>query len=721
MENDLAELHSLANTTFQNVQNLTPSIRQMVVHAKVYQKSIQTSCNVSVVFIDSIQNIAKAALISEGATKKIGDVITDIIDAFKEIENTRLELINMFINEVIIPLESKAENEISNAKSSHKNYASENKSQSEAVEKARSGVNKYKKRSLRKKGRSIKLEEKTNEKTDKYQVEEIKLKEVRQLGLRKALVDERRMYCFVADRMCAYGRGLIVYNNRISRFLQEKIPDWQQFISKPTELPPESEDIIANPTQYKIGTVKRKVPKTDHRKDSIKRGKSFSLHYPNKYSTYDGRSSRGNSRPSLAALTIKSSSNLSEGTPRSLRQSPQNLQSHASLLTPPESTVSDFDVQSVTSDSTSTTTNVDGVKMFVAETTTPDSTTKQSEYANLVSLNNSIVVKNNDQEEQQLRSHSFSLPKKQNMSNYNRQDSATTEMVTSQAPSTAAIGGSEFTRKLSVVQNQLKLKLDPTNTSMAGKNRLKAKYDHAAKDASQLDFSKDDVINPLCEPTSGWQYGENIKTKKSGWFPASYTEQVIISMNGESHKKPTRTYSTSTNYRKFAPPVAKKSIHGPARRKITSGSTVIVPTVDSNENGDDSVQQKMTGSSSVPQMIHMLSVSSTGDEETKDENSSPPQRKHSNSMNAIEIEYQQDSFDDCTSDEAQSPPPPPHVTPAIAAITKTHKKKSYDMPPPPPPPELLDDGDETFIVIKSEKSEELITPSKKKLSTFNIK
>lgn len=58
-----------------------------------------------------------------------------------------------------------------------------------------------------------------------------------------------------------------------------------------------------------------------------------------------------------------------------------------------------------------------------------------------------------------------------------------------------------------------------------------------------------------------------------------------IFLLSESHKKPTRTYSTSTNYRKFAPPVAKKSIHGPARRKITSGSTVIVPTVDSNQNG----------------------------------------------------------------------------------------------------------------------------------------
>lgn len=42
----------------------------------------------------------------------VGDVLTDIMDAFKEIENMKLELMKMFINEIIIPLESNAEHEI---------------------------------------------------------------------------------------------------------------------------------------------------------------------------------------------------------------------------------------------------------------------------------------------------------------------------------------------------------------------------------------------------------------------------------------------------------------------------------------------------------------------------------------------------------------------------------------------------------------------------------
>lgn len=45
-----------------------------------------------------------------------GEVIEDIIDAYKEIENMKLELTKLFINEVIIPLESRAEIEINNMK-----------------------------------------------------------------------------------------------------------------------------------------------------------------------------------------------------------------------------------------------------------------------------------------------------------------------------------------------------------------------------------------------------------------------------------------------------------------------------------------------------------------------------------------------------------------------------------------------------------------------------
>ncbi|XP_022805042.1 brain-specific angiogenesis inhibitor 1-associated protein 2-like protein 1 isoform X1 [Stylophora pistillata] len=66
------------------------------------------------------------------------------------------------------------------------------------------------------------------------------------------------------------------------------------------------------------------------------------------------------------------------------------------------------------------------------------------------------------------------------------------------------------------------------------KIKLKANFAHTAAETSQLSFKEGDLINPISEVVSGWQYGENLKTNKSGWFPAAYTEEVIGVMTGPS-------------------------------------------------------------------------------------------------------------------------------------------------------------------------------------------
>lgn len=73
------------------------------------------------------------------------------------------------------------------------------------------------------------------------------------------------------------------------------------------------------------------------------------------------------------------------------------------------------------------------------------------------------------------------------------------------------------------------------------KIRLKANFAHTAAETPQLSFKEGDLINPISEVVLGWQYGENLKTNKSGWFPAAYTEEVIGVMTGPlvSHTLPT--------------------------------------------------------------------------------------------------------------------------------------------------------------------------------------
>lgn len=52
----------------------------------------------------------------------------------------------------------------------------------------------------------------------------------------------------------------------------------------------------------------------------------------------------------------------------------------------------------------------------------------------------------------------------------------------------------------------------------------RALYAYLSSGDSQLSFLEGDMIAPLGERQKGWQYGENLRTQCSGWFPLAYTE-----------------------------------------------------------------------------------------------------------------------------------------------------------------------------------------------------
>lgn len=48
------------------------------------------------------------------------------------------------------------------------------------------------------------------------------------------------------------------------------------------------------------------------------------------------------------------------------------------------------------------------------------------------------------------------------------------------------------------------------------------RYKFVAKESSQVSFNKNDIIEVDGEPEDNWQYGTNLATHESGWFPANY-------------------------------------------------------------------------------------------------------------------------------------------------------------------------------------------------------
>lgn len=55
---------------------------------------------------------------------------------------------------------------------------------------------------------------------------------------------------------------------------------------------------------------------------------------------------------------------------------------------------------------------------------------------------------------------------------------------------------------------------------------VKALYAYLSSGDNQLSFLEGDMIALLGGRTKGWQFGENLRTHTSGWFPLAYTEII---------------------------------------------------------------------------------------------------------------------------------------------------------------------------------------------------
>lgn len=52
----------------------------------------------------------------------------------------------------------------------------------------------------------------------------------------------------------------------------------------------------------------------------------------------------------------------------------------------------------------------------------------------------------------------------------------------------------------------------------------RALYAYLSSGDNQLSFLEGDVISLIGDRNKGWQFGENLRTQCTGWFPLAYTE-----------------------------------------------------------------------------------------------------------------------------------------------------------------------------------------------------
>ncbi|XP_066138107.1 uncharacterized protein IRSp53 isoform X2 [Euwallacea fornicatus] len=103
----------------------------------------------------------------------------------------------------------------------------------------------------------------------------------------------------------------------------------------------------------------------------------------------------------------------------------------------------------------------------------------------------------------------------------------------------------------------------------------RALYAYLSSGDNQLSFHEGDLIALIGERTKGWQFGENLRTQCSGWFPLAYTEILI----DDSMSSPTHRSDASQQHVPTTPTnVMSSSLGSGAQIASGGGSTLDQPS-----------------------------------------------------------------------------------------------------------------------------------------------
>ncbi|XP_076311009.1 BAR/IMD domain-containing adapter protein 2-like [Tachypleus tridentatus] len=88
-----------------------------------------------------------------------------------------------------------------------------------------------------------------------------------------------------------------------------------------------------------------------------------------------------------------------------------------------------------------------------------------------------------------------------------------------------------------------------TDDGQSGRRQVQAIYSYLSSGEHQLSFHEGDILVLIGQRNKGWQYGENLRNHRCGWFPVAYTTPVSdrsdTSSSSEGKRRASDLYMTS--------------------------------------------------------------------------------------------------------------------------------------------------------------------------------
>ncbi|XP_060109401.1 brain-specific angiogenesis inhibitor 1-associated protein 2 isoform X5 [Heteronotia binoei] len=251
------EVHRITENVYKTImEQFNPSLRNFISMGKNYEKALAGVTYAAKGYFDALVKMGELATESQGS-KELGDVLFQMAEVHRQIQNQLEEMLKSFHNELLTQLEQKVELDsryLSVSKAALKKYQTEQRNKGDSLEKCQAELKK-----LRKKSQGSKNPQKYSDKELQF-IEAIsnkqgELENYVSDGYKTALTEERRRFCFLVEKQCAVAKNALVYHSKGREILTQKLPLWQQACSDPNKIPERAIQLMQQMAIGSNGTV----------------------------------------------------------------------------------------------------------------------------------------------------------------------------------------------------------------------------------------------------------------------------------------------------------------------------------------------------------------------------------------------------------------------------------------------------------------------------------
>ncbi|KAL6057782.1 hypothetical protein STEG23_033985, partial [Scotinomys teguina] len=207
------EMHRLTENVYKTImEQFNPSLRNFIAMGKNYEKALAGVTFAAKGYFDALVKMGELASESQGS-KELGDVLFQMAEVHRQIQNQLEEMLKSFHNELLTQLEQKVELDSRYLSAALKKYQTEQRSKGDALDKCQAELKK-----LRKKSQGSKNPQKYSDKELQY-IDAIsnkqgELENYVSDGYKTALTEERRRFCFLVEKQCAVAKNSAAYHSK---------------------------------------------------------------------------------------------------------------------------------------------------------------------------------------------------------------------------------------------------------------------------------------------------------------------------------------------------------------------------------------------------------------------------------------------------------------------------------------------------------------------------